>query len=408
MKTAGLRLVFHPVSQTLILIEVVNFLAILLRYNLVVLNKGGSPPLFDDIYNRLFGPTLPGEANFNEATYQLDYPGVSFMFALDNVNYSSRNSATEKEELIIALTKSPARCTSIAVYDSAFPLYSKFYSASLCGTRNVSLNSAQIDLPNGALRLVLTDKAFEIVLGSTTQQDVLAELGPPDASHTKSDLRYEIYNKLHLSPNKESGVFHNYFRYGFDILYDTLNSGPKAIKLVIHNSVPNALDFGQYKKLNWTMKGFGSSSEVYRKDSATHPAFAEEPEVERISWAWDSTNLATSESYFKDLDSESFKRRTENGEVVPFDPLNFVLIDRNSLPMVDDSDVDLVESDEGSVLEDSLSIVNSGSKERPRRKLSVQITLQSAKRGQSKLYGHDRCIWEVLSDNDAICSVTLY
>ena len=119
----GLRLRFDGPDQRLRLVEVLDFSKTSLTYknNEVVRqtkssNEGSSEqepqatgPLFRHVYNRLFGPTYPGEYVRPEpndtseyGTYVLSYPGVAFSFPLKHTAWS------EKSDFVSLLSSSAA------------------------------------------------------------------------------------------------------------------------------------------------------------------------------------------------------------------------------------------------------------------------------------------------------------
>lgn len=169
----------------------------------------------------------------------------------------------------------------------------------------------------GAGRLELLRRnmpAFNINLGETTPQDLVAELGPPDAIYRKSDTRITIHGSnavddLSIEPpsaqamgrarSKDSNVssarsytgdsdgdspasgaedrpvinpecFYNYFHHGFDALisFPTAKSSPFAgtngdeveqtlhnhlvvTKIILHANVPGSYPFNRHRRSRW-------------------------------------------------------------------------------------------------------------------------------------------------------------
>ncbi|GMM34768.1 hypothetical protein DASC09_020930 [Saccharomycopsis crataegensis] len=528
LKNLGLRLVFDSITQRLVWIEVVAFQnSIQFVYHAgdasLIVNKNGTEPLFKDIYNKIFGPTLPGKVYPQEKKYVLNYPGIAFSFPLSdellaefNIDSSVNTdllSSEAKEKLIVLLSQSTLKCDAMILYNNPITgnhssaSWDAFYkSVSLAmfydgasslafkksralGLKSITpstsqyttfpkkkthgiISVAEIDLPRGLIRLNFTRNnsgisSFVLNCGVSKQQDILWAIGEPDATYLKIDSRYKIYNgdfspfdRISKAKNINNEVFHNYFSYGFDLLYgtDSLN-GAMLKKVVMHNNNPNSVEFNKYNKLNWVMRGNATSDSSLKDDfdvqepniffpdfiNRTNPTYNEN----NIDWAIeDSSNIATSEMYFHEIDEKNFKTLIISGSgtdipptTSPFNSSNFVLIDRSKLMSVvdgnDDSE-DLVEflSEEeddddcafpnGEIGIDSVHISNPsaiysngnifprgessvyGTKhERSKRKSSSSKHID-LKWGQSKLYGYNRCIWEVLSDNDAISSITLF
>ncbi|ODV61875.1 uncharacterized protein ASCRUDRAFT_138779 [Ascoidea rubescens DSM 1968] len=443
IKNFGLRLLFDPITQLLILIEIINFKNLnSLTYTYYSnkkyhsLNKNNKNPSFNLIYNKIFGPTYPGKiySNNNQFIYILNYPGISFSFNLNdkfikNLKIHNINKLSSKDhERIVSVLSNDSNnqfeCTSLILY---YPNFLKTWdnvlksifnnhlknSFTIAQKQLKSINLLQfqnqlpldtkvpfnflpfittnnkiiridIDLLNGNLRLnfrfptkdssnstTYTDKNtisddngllnnfFVLEIGKSFQQDILFNLGPPDSTYLKIDSRYDIYNNAPNSfPNKKNPmpnnnnqseninldtsidnnninpifpnnkIFHNYFRYGFDLLYDVNNiKGSVLKKIIIYNNLPNSLFFQKYNKVNWIMKGYDTNNNTHR------------------NWDWTlnpSKNLATSEMYFYEIDSENFKRCKINNNYNDNDTEStsnnsldrsskFVLIDRNDL-----------------------------------------------------------------------------
>ena len=219
----GLRIRFDGPDQRLRLIEVLHFSKTPLTYKnneIVRRIKGSSEdsaeheaqtvgPLFRHVYNRLFGPTYAGEyicpePNHNQeyGTYILSYPGVAFSFPLKHTAWS------EKSDFVSLLSSSAASAaTSMAVFNgSSWPearltLFTKpppFPRSIALSGRNKEFVPDEIEQVKiyGAGKVDLlrrTTPSFSIRLGETTPQDLVAELGPPDAIYRKSDTRITIH-----------------------------------------------------------------------------------------------------------------------------------------------------------------------------------------------------------------------
>lgn len=476
LKNLGLRLVFEPIGQKLEFIEVVDFSLLRFTYDAnstsYTLNRNGSEPVFKDVYNKIFGPTLPGYLT-KQGKYVLSYPGIAFLFGLPEEvvsTFKGRNEVSDKQKLINTLSASCITCQSLIVYNHLLlggegpgVSWDKYYEQ-FCKTlfpttkivqhkleralllkqnnfvdaagepkkhtikkRYISLANIEIILYAGLIKFNFAShyknfKLFVLTIGKTKQQNILYHLGEPDSTCLKVDFRYELYREKtsHDSTESNTGsqeveatneVFHNYFRYGFDILYSTDNAyGSVVKKVIIYNNIPNSVCFGKYNKVNWLMKGWGNSPldelevnyEVpsyelkpveLQPPNIYFPQFdkAEKPQ-QCETWTWTEgislLNLASSELYFSEINQENFKvQHDKSNQLVDFDASNFISLDRsNYFPWEDDTEIiDMVLLDET-----------------PDPKPSIKPW------GLSKLYGFDRCIWEVLTDNDAIASITLY
>ncbi|KAI9833903.1 MAG: hypothetical protein M1819_003412 [Sarea resinae] len=220
----GLRLRFDGPDQRLRLIEVLDFAKSKLSYkNSDIVKPAANPraltldtpagpngPTFRHVYNRLFGPAFPGEYmppshrddGSAQGTYVLSYPGIAFSFPLlasawsDNVDFVS---------LLSSQAASPA--TSMAIFDGSSwaDARSHLYTRQPQHPRSIALAGKAKDggpdeieqvRIHGEGRIELlrrTAPPFWIVLSETTPQDLIAELGPPDAVYQKNDRRLNIH-----------------------------------------------------------------------------------------------------------------------------------------------------------------------------------------------------------------------
>lgn len=175
-------------------------------------------PIFKHIY-KLFGPTFSGEyLPTNEmrghGTYTVSYPGIAF-------NFPVRSSAYDPLKDLTAILSSPGTLpsSSLAIFSGE-----NWPDARKC-LFTAQLEDPKLDSPNikeklaypeeigmasilgsGTLRL---DRAYNgthfwIQLGQTTPQDIVAELGPPDAIYRKSDQYLSIHKTRANSGNSES------------------------------------------------------------------------------------------------------------------------------------------------------------------------------------------------------------
>ncbi|KAJ5201395.1 uncharacterized protein N7498_006058 [Penicillium cinerascens] len=230
----GLRLRFDGPDQRLRLIEVLDFSKVDLVYkNQDVLKSGKSAepttspqgPSFRHVYNRLFGPSYPGEyvppADQSPfGTYVLSYPGIAFSFPLQHSAWS------EHCDFVALLSSSAAlSATSMAIFQgSSWPeTRAKLFTQQPQYPRSSAVVSKARDsfadeieefhiLGAGKLEVTRrTSAPLQINLGETTPQDLIAEFGPPDAIYRKNDRRISIHraaggDPLHLSPSPGRGM----------------------------------------------------------------------------------------------------------------------------------------------------------------------------------------------------------
>ncbi|KAJ5342897.1 hypothetical protein N7541_012021 [Penicillium brevicompactum] len=228
----GLRLRFDGPDQRLRLIEVLDFSRINLVYKSQDVVKGvksseqpvSSPgPSFRHVYNRLFGPSYPGEYvppadKSPYGTYVLSYPGIAFSFPLQHSAWSDQ---CDFVALLSSSAALPATAMSIfqgsswpEIRDKLFtqqPQYPR--SSALIGKSRESL-ADEIEewqvLGAGKLGVIRrTGSSVCIKLGETSFQDLIADFGPPDAIYRKNDRRISIHratggNDIHLSPSPGS------------------------------------------------------------------------------------------------------------------------------------------------------------------------------------------------------------
>ncbi len=219
----GLRLRFDGPDQRLRLIEVLDFTSIPLSYkNDDVIRvtavdeaahkvKGPTGPSFRHVYQRLFGPAFPGEfispsseENTTKGVYILSYPGVAFTFPVLCSAWSP------KADFVALLSSSAAEpATSMAIFNGSSwaDACSTLYTRSPPHPRSLALAGKskeggpdeveQVRIHGHGCIEVLRrfNSPFWITLSETTPQDLVAELGPPDAIYRKSDRRLSIHKK---------------------------------------------------------------------------------------------------------------------------------------------------------------------------------------------------------------------
>ncbi|XDG08577.1 hypothetical protein ABKA04_008192 [Annulohypoxylon sp. FPYF3050] len=221
----GIRLRFDGPEQRLRLIEVIDFTKNRITYQEKDVAKPpqgtlGSPriggdaatgPAFKNIYHRLFGPTYAGEyippadtGNSNAVgTYILSYPGVAFSFPLPKSAYSpnkdvvsllSSSASQTASSVAIFSGKSWAHARE-TLWDEILPSVKSTFLFSK--SKEVVPDEISLVKIHGGGRLQLfkkwTNSSVWINLGETTPQDLVAELGPPDAIYRKNDQRMYIH-----------------------------------------------------------------------------------------------------------------------------------------------------------------------------------------------------------------------
>ncbi|KAI8624085.1 hypothetical protein F5Y19DRAFT_338438 [Xylariaceae sp. FL1651] len=222
----GIRLRFDGPEQRLRLIEILNFTKNRITYQDKDIAKApsthgnlGSPrvgrdvatgPAFKNVYHRLFGPTYAGEyippnsdSTDGIGTYILSYPGVAFTFPLPAAAYSP-----EKDVVSLLSLSTSQTATSVAIFSGKSWAHAReqLWTEVLPSVKSAFLFSKSKEVVpdeislvriHGGGRLQLfrkwTSSSVWINLGETSPQELVAELGPPDAIYRKNDQRMYIH-----------------------------------------------------------------------------------------------------------------------------------------------------------------------------------------------------------------------
>ncbi|KAK1752576.1 hypothetical protein QBC47DRAFT_388891 [Echria macrotheca] len=242
----GIRLRFDGPEQRLRLIEVIDF-----TKNHIFLKPANDKerdlvrppsntqsgqqdlaagPTFRHIYQRFLGPTYDGEyipQSDTDGIYVLSYPGVGFTFSMKKSDYKPSKD-------VVSLLSSSAIPTSMAIFSGdswaqardtmwteILPSIKTF--PPLAKGKDVCPDEVSLVKIHGGGKLQLfrkwTNNSFWISLGDTTQQDLVAELGPPDAIYRKNDQRMYVH-KLRTTSNTVARPSGNDLK-RFDDLTDT-------------------------------------------------------------------------------------------------------------------------------------------------------------------------------------------
>ncbi|KAI0126604.1 hypothetical protein BJ170DRAFT_412734 [Xylariales sp. AK1849] len=225
----GIRLRFDGSEQRLRLIEVIDFTKNRITYGhpekdivkpppvpgqgITSPKLGGessSGPGFRTIYHRLMGPTYAGEyippadhAKSSVGTYVLSYPGVAFSFPLPESAYSP-----DKDVVSLLSSSASQTATSMAVFNgkSWTEARETLWNDVLPSIKSTFLFAKSKDIVPDEISLVKihgggrlqmfrkwTSSSVWITLGETTPQELITELGPPDAVYRKNDQRMYIH-----------------------------------------------------------------------------------------------------------------------------------------------------------------------------------------------------------------------
>lgn len=407
------RLMFNSHGeQQLILIEILDFQNIKLVYKGMYLNDiihhcptdeelakaSGSgdlahirgkkrvvPPTLKEIYNTIFGPTYPGKLFRPSKVYILSYPGIAFRFQILLEDLLSQLLAQDDETAILSkLTNwdnaKDILCTSVAVFKGEnFFSYLEQISGptpiTLPRNNSILIDKVHVQLSTGRLTINFTpecEKAPQIIeIGKSRNQDVLRVLGPPDACFHKFDSRLQIHESMKSNtgdPHSPTSVykFHNYFRFGIDFLYNLDSASRKGgvlKKVILHDGGDiKSRDFMKWGRCKWEI----TNDETGRQFSIT-----------------------------SDMLFESMKEKMSQAESLQ--TCQPVLLNRHDSQNMNEFDMEFVSSAD----------YDEGEKEYPEingTKLITDIKIW----GQLRLYGYQRCIWDVNESNNCVTSVTLY
>ncbi|EGR47578.1 uncharacterized protein TRIREDRAFT_108894 [Trichoderma reesei QM6a] len=229
----GIRLRFDGPEQRLRLIEVIDFTKSHITFkdrDLVrpagtgaaaaaeVPGESSAGPTFRHIYHRLLGPTYAGEfippagsSSQGNGTYVLSYPGVAFNFSVPTSAYSA-----DKDVVSLLSASSSQVATSMAVFsgNSWAEVRPTLWTEVLPSVKVTSTTPRGKDVYPDEVSLVRlhgggkiqlfrkwTPNSFWIILGETTPQDIVAELGPPNAIYRKNDQKMVIHKMRAASSN---------------------------------------------------------------------------------------------------------------------------------------------------------------------------------------------------------------
>ncbi|KAK5090473.1 hypothetical protein LTR05_000645 [Lithohypha guttulata] len=327
----GLRLRFDGPDHRLRLIEIIDFSKSNFSYkSMDLVRRVGSSsetspdyvsgPSFKHLYNRLFGPTYAGEyipptTTDGDGTYVLSWPGLAARFSLRHRAWS------DKADFVTLLSSSAASLTiTMAIFAgtswsearinlfSERPLLPRSLVLASRTSETVPDEVEEVIVHTGG-RLELFRRSlspFVVNLNETTPQDIVAELGPPDAIFRKSRTGLSIHasaplkdRRPSMSPGLEpysreneqtssrsytdesenevtiddnvddrgdSETFYNYFHHGFDLLISTpqqcRNSHASEIgvdtpamfvvtKVFLHGNIPGSYSFNRHRRSRW-------------------------------------------------------------------------------------------------------------------------------------------------------------
>ena len=301
------------------------------------------------------------DSGSQSGSYILSYPGIAFTFPLQSSAWSHG-----QDFVSLLSSSSAAAAKSMAIYDGASWREARqaLYTKECLDPRSFNINGKGKDLRpdevdhilvslNGKLDIIRRNShPFKISLGVTTPQDLVAELGPPDAIYRKSDRRLSIHRTRprHASGTSSAGYdsndtdhshavtdesdapdeenpaealkedasaecFYNFFYHGFDVFISPDSSRPKrpfpssanalgpaevaepdqlvAMKILIHGNIPGSYPFNRYRRCRWIIDSPAAASAEYTELNSETP-FAELSETLQQIW---QSNLDPGDSH---------------------------------------------------------------------------------------------------------------
>ncbi|MCJ1375412.1 hypothetical protein MMC20_006647 [Loxospora ochrophaea] len=217
----GIRLRFDGPDQRLRLIEVLDFTRASLSYknvdlvklpdtrNILESDSAATGPAFRHVYHKLFGPTFPGEyieplpgLHDAKGTYVLSYPGLAFSFSLQDSAWSS-----DVDFVSLLSSSAASSAQSMAIFNGASWQEARrdLYTRPCVNPRSLALSGRVRESVPDEIELIKvygrgevemlrrSSPSFLLSLNETTPQDLIAELGPPDAIYRKNDRRLSIH-----------------------------------------------------------------------------------------------------------------------------------------------------------------------------------------------------------------------
>jgi hypothetical protein len=217
----GILLRFDPIEQCLLHIRMAPAAnPIILNYNGETFKDANASATCFHLMT-LFPPTMLGRFVDEERSYEVDFEsGISLKFKINNDH--SYESLRNKKEHPIGTPKESPLLTSLEVS-----------YASKTSARAFSIACVDVCTGDG-ISICLPGSQVPVFLPFNSGiQDVLATLGPPEAS---------------------CGSTLNFFRYGIDVTFDNQQYG-SVHKVTIHSNYPGHILFGRYHKALFRISG---------------------------------------------------------------------------------------------------------------------------------------------------------
>ncbi|KAM5540455.1 hypothetical protein V8D89_005913 [Ganoderma adspersum] len=191
--------------------------------------------------SRMFGPTYPGD--------DLRYPGVSFSFEEDGRGETLKSPVSlpddrQQEVKRVIITQKSVDGEQRDALDEVTE----------CAVMAGELSQAILKIHEGVTLYFYPtgSEPIRILLGSSTAQDLMCDLGPPVRTHFKEDDRMTIH-RSGPEADADGDYFYNYQQHGMDFLIS--GSTHTVKKVVVHSNVPGTPLFQRYKRCPWGIQG---------------------------------------------------------------------------------------------------------------------------------------------------------
>lgn len=261
----GIELIFEPKKQRLVFIKVsTDTKNTRLLYGGEFINDW----TLANLYNRIFSPTTR-VACYSSGVVMLDYPGLTLSFDVDPEIVDLENGEQKVlHDLLLKSKKYQVECQNLYIHkfetfeafvesqESTKDLNDQFSSSSDSSTITIS----KIEIIPSSQRLELSFckhphnlTSLSLKLNESNQPYILHSLGPPDEIFRKRPSKLQIHSHQPPSVQKHTDfIFHNYFKLGFDLLYDHSPSNVSKfgtlVKIILHCNSPTGISFGTYEK----------------------------------------------------------------------------------------------------------------------------------------------------------------
>lgn len=254
----GISLRVCPYKQKLKSIEIYDFQKVSQIYRNQEYSSQKVLPTFVNIC-KIFGPIYPGNFNIEKSQYELNYPGITFIFPIPK---EFINNYKNKEELPFELEDG-----TTPVANKAYIYSGKNWTEPVFPILNDLSNSFEDLYIDENFELKFTKKNIIIKIGMESQ-NIIGDLGSPSNIYYKHEDKMTIHSsdKEEITQNLSQDYFYNYYHLGLDLLFDGLNN--KIKKIILHGNFPGHFDFFKYNKCQYKLK-CGPDQEISTNDNWT-------------------------------------------------------------------------------------------------------------------------------------------